>query len=82
MRAHRAPIIACAVALLATVLPAAARDRVVVTNHGPRGVSDPTEYNHFSQLRTIEDALGLDGHIGHADDQTVRPMTPLFALRH
>jgi phosphatidylinositol-3-phosphatase len=55
---------------------------VVITNHGPRGLNDPTEYNHFSLLRTFEDALGLDGHVGHADDQTVRPMTPLFALRH
>ena len=54
---------------------------IVITNHGPRGVTDATEYNHYSLLRTIEDALGLDGHVGHADDQAVRPMTPLFALR-
>ncbi len=54
---------------------------IVITNHGPRGVSDPTEYNHFSLLGTFEDALGLDGHVGHADDQAVLPMTPLFALR-
>jgi phospholipase C len=53
---------------------------IVVTNHGPRGVSDPTAYDHYSLLRTIEDALGLDGHLGHADDSTVLPMVPLFAL--
>jgi phospholipase C len=49
---------------------------IVITNHGPRGVTDPTPYNHYSMLRTIEDALGLDGHIRHAAD--VAPMAPLF----
>ncbi len=49
---------------------------IVITNHGPRGVTDPTQYNHYSVLRTIEDALGLDGHIRHAAD--VAPMAPLF----
>ena len=52
---------------------------VVITNHGPRAVSDPTPYDHYSLLRTIEDALGLDGHLRHADDAAVLPMTPLFA---
>jgi phospholipase C len=51
---------------------------IVITNHGPRGVADPTPYNHYSLLRTIEDALGLNGHVGHADDATVVPMVPLF----
>jgi phospholipase C len=53
---------------------------IVVTNHGPRGVADPTPYDHYSLLRTIEDAFGLDGHLRHAGDATVQPMTPLFAL--
>ncbi len=52
---------------------------IVITNHGPRGVVDDTPYNHYSLLRTIEDALGLDGHLRHAGDATVLPMTPLFA---
>jgi hypothetical protein len=52
---------------------------IVITNHGPRGVSDPTPYNHYSLLRTIEDALGLAGHLRQADDPTVLPMAPLFA---
>jgi phospholipase C len=52
---------------------------VVVTNHGPRGVSDPTPYDHYSLLRTIEDALRLDGHLLHAGDAAVVPMVPLFA---
>jgi phospholipase C len=52
---------------------------VVVTNHGPAGVADPTPYDHYSLLRTIEDAFGLD-HLVHADDATVLPMVPLFAV--
>lgn len=54
---------------------------IVITNNGPRGVHDPTQYNHYSLLRTIEDALGLDGHLRHAGDSGVQAMTPLFALR-
>ena len=54
---------------------------IVITNHGPRGLSDPTPYDHYSLLRTIEDALGLDGHLRHAGDPGVRAMTPLFALK-
>jgi hypothetical protein len=52
---------------------------IVVTNHGPHGVADPTPYDHYSLLRTIEDAFGLDGHLRHAGDSTVLPMAPLFA---
>jgi hypothetical protein len=51
---------------------------IVITNHGPRGLADPTPYDHYSLLRSIEDALGLDGHLRHADDSTVLPMSPLF----
>ena len=54
---------------------------LVITNHGPRGLKDPTPYDHYSLLRTIEDALGLDGHLRHADDTSVLPMTALFAVR-
>ncbi len=53
---------------------------IVITNHGPRGVTDATPYDHYSLLRTIEDALGLDGHLRHAGDASVRPMAPLFAV--
>jgi hypothetical protein len=53
---------------------------IVITNHGPRGVRDDTPYNHYSLLRTLEDAFGLDQHLAHAADadRGVRPMTPLF----
>jgi hypothetical protein len=55
---------------------------IVITSHGPRHLTDPTPYNHFSLLRTIEDAFGLGGHIGHAadDGKGVVSMTPLFAV--
>ena len=50
---------------------------IVITNHGPRGVVDPTPYTHYSLLRTIEDAFGLP-HLRHAGDATTAPMTRLF----
>jgi hypothetical protein len=54
---------------------------LVITNHGPRGVSDDTAYNHYSLLRTLEDAFRLPKYLGHAadTDKGVRPMTRLFA---
>ena len=53
---------------------------LVITNHGPRGVRDETPYNHYSLLRTIEDAFGLPAHLGHAadTDKGVVPMVKLF----
>jgi hypothetical protein len=53
---------------------------VVITNHGPRGVRDDTPYNHYSLLRTIEDAFGIQTHLGHAadTDKGVVPMAALF----
>jgi hypothetical protein len=53
---------------------------IVITNHGPRGVADATPYNHYSLLRTIEDALGVQAHLGHAADtgKGVTPMVKLF----
>ena len=53
---------------------------IVITNHGPRGVKDPTPYNHYSLLRTIEDAFGIQEHLGHAaeTEKGVVAMAPLF----
>jgi hypothetical protein len=50
---------------------------VVITNHGPRGLSDDTPYSHYSLLRTIEDGFGISAHLGHAADtgRGVAPMT-------
>jgi hypothetical protein len=53
---------------------------IVITNHGARGVSDDTPYSHYSLLRTIEDAYGLTGHLGHAADAGVQPMRKLFSV--
>ena len=56
---------------------------MVITNHGPRGVVDPTPYNHYSLLRTIEDAFGIHDYLGlaAASSQGVKPMLPLFRVR-
>jgi phosphatidylinositol-3-phosphatase len=53
---------------------------IVVTNHGPHRLADDTPYNHYSLLRTIEDAFGVEEHLGHAanSDQGVKPMAKLF----
>jgi arylsulfatase A-like enzyme len=55
---------------------------IVITNHGPRGVKDDKPYNHYSLLRTIEDAFGISEHLGHAadTDKGVVPMVRLFQL--
>lgn len=53
---------------------------IVITNHGPRALKDPTLYNHYSLLRTLEDAFGISEHVGHAGDPGIRDMTPLFAV--
>lgn len=56
---------------------------IVITNHGPRHVTDPTPYNHYSLLRTTEDAFGIREHLAHAADTAkgVVTMTPLFAAK-
>jgi phospholipase C len=53
---------------------------IVITNHGPRGARDDTPYNHYSLLRTIEDAFGISEHLAHAaeTDKGVVAMVKLF----
>jgi phosphatidylinositol-3-phosphatase len=53
---------------------------IVITNHGPRGVRDDTPYNHYSLLRTLEDAFGIKQHLAHAADadKGVVSMVKLF----
>ena len=50
---------------------------IVLTNHSDDHVVDNTAYNHYSLLRTFEDAFGLPT-LGHAGDSVVPAMTPLF----
>jgi phospholipase C len=55
---------------------------IVITNHGPRHLVDPTPYNHYSLLRTTEAAFGINEYLAHAADTSkgVVTMTPLFAV--
>lgn len=55
---------------------------IVITNHGPRGLIDARPYNHYSLLRSTEEAFGIDEYLGHAGDQRlgVVSMAPLFAV--
>jgi hypothetical protein len=57
---------------------------IVITNHGPRGLIDPTPYNHYSLLRTTEEAFGIREYLRHAGDQSagVVSMAALFAVTH
>jgi len=54
---------------------------IVVTNHGPRGLSDDTPYNHYSLAADPGGRLRAPRALGHAadTDKGVRPMTKLFA---
>ncbi len=56
---------------------------IVITNHGPRALADDTPYNHYSLLRTTEDAFCIREYLGHANDAAagVKPMTRLFQTR-
>jgi hypothetical protein len=53
---------------------------VVVTNHGPRALSDATPYNHYSLLSTLQGVFGLACLAGTCDTASVNPMKPLFAI--
>jgi phospholipase C len=55
---------------------------IVITNHGPHGVVDSTAYNHYSLLRTTEEAFGISEYLNEAGDTTnsVKSMTSLFMV--
>lgn len=50
---------------------------VVITNHGPRGITDNGSYDHYNLLASLEQAFGL-GCPQNACGAT--PMTPLFQV--
>ena len=50
---------------------------IVITSHGPRGVTDKTSLNHFSLLASLEQTFGLSCL---ANACTANLMTPLFAV--
>lgn len=53
---------------------------VVVTNHGPRHLVDPTPYNHYSLLSALQHAFGVGCLAATCDTATIKPMAPLFAV--
>lgn len=53
---------------------------IVITSHGPRGVTDSTHANHYSLLSTFQHNFGL-GCLGFTcDTADVTPLTQLFAV--
>jgi Phosphoesterase family len=54
---------------------------IVITNHGPRALKDPTPYNHYSLLQTFQRAFGLGCLEFTCDTANVTPMAPLFAVK-
>jgi hypothetical protein len=50
---------------------------IVVTNHGPRGVTDNTAYNHYSLLASLQQTFGLGCLLNSC---TATPMAPLFQI--
>jgi hypothetical protein len=58
---------------------------IVITNHDARhqnadttGFTDPTPYNHYSWMATVENAFGLGCIQNTCDTARVKPMTPLL----
>lgn len=53
---------------------------VVVTNHQQKPIQDPTPYNHYSLLASVEKAFGLGCLQATCDTAAVKPMDPLFGI--
>ena len=51
---------------------------IVITNHGPRAVTDSTSYNHYSLLASLQQTFGGLGCL--VNSCTATPMSPLFAI--
>jgi hypothetical protein len=54
---------------------------IVVTSRGPRGLEDPTPYNHYSLLSSLQHAFGLGCLEATCDTTNITPMLPLFRVR-
>jgi hypothetical protein len=50
---------------------------IVIANHGPRGVTDNTSYNHYSLLASLQQTFGLGCLLNSC---AASPMTPLFTV--
>ncbi len=53
---------------------------IVETNHKPAHLEDPTPYNHYSLVATIEQAFGLRCIQNTCDSANVKPMDALFGI--
>lgn len=53
---------------------------VVVTSHGPRKVQDPTTYNHYSLLQTLQQSFGLGCLEMTCDTGHVASLRPLLTV--
>ena len=53
---------------------------IVIASHGARGIKDPTPYNNFSLLQTIQRSFGLGCLEFTCDVTNVMPLAPLFAI--
>jgi hypothetical protein len=54
---------------------------IVITSHGPRGLQDPTPYNHYSLLSSLQHGFGLGCLEQTCDTTNIVPMTPLFKVK-
>ena len=54
---------------------------IVITSHGPRGLQDPTPYNHYSLLQTLQRTFGLGCLEQTCDTTNIVPMKPLFQVQ-
>jgi hypothetical protein len=50
---------------------------IVITNHGPRGVTDNTSYNHYSLLASLQQTFGLECLVNSC---AATAMAPLFGI--
>jgi hypothetical protein len=55
---------------------------IVISGHGPRGVTDDKAYNHYSMLLTIEQGFGLSKLGFTSDRRQVKPMWSLIGPTH
>jgi len=50
---------------------------IVIANHGPRGATDGTAYNHYSLLASLQQTFGLGCLVNSC---TATPLSPLFTI--
>jgi len=53
---------------------------IVITSHGPRGVTDSQPANHYSTLAAVQQTFGLGCLQFTCDTANVQPYSPLFAI--